>query len=90
MSTFIEKAAQVLGKDRVKQLQNEGHIAAQIKTRRKELAYSQEELAQKTGLQKLTIGQIEAGLNSPSAATLTLIAKALDMDIVIRGKESVK
>ena len=90
MSGFIDKAAQVLGKERVNQLLDEGYVAAQIKTRRKELAYSQEQLAQKTGLQKSTIGRIEAGLNSPSAATLSLIAKELDVDIVIRGKESVK
>lgn len=90
MSTFTDKAARVLGEERVKQLQNEGYVAAQIKTRRKELAYSQEQLAQKTGLQKSTIGRIEVGLNSPSAATLSLIAKELDMDIVICGKEIVK
>lgn len=90
MNTFIEKAAQLLGEDRVRQLQNEGNVAAQIKTRRKELGYSQEHLAKKTKLQKSTIGRIEAGLNSPSAATLAIIAKELNMDIVISGKESVK
>lgn len=87
-STFLEKASQVLGEEKVKQLRTEGYIAAQIKMRRQELGYSQQQLADKTGLQKSTIGRIEAGLNSPSLTTLLIILEGLDMDLTIEGRDA--
>lgn len=88
MSAFLEKAKQVIGEEKVKQLRTEGYIAAQIKIRRQELGYSQQQLADKTGLQKSTIGRIEAGLNSPSLTTLLIILEELDMDITIKGRDT--
>ncbi|ANU10133.1 helix-turn-helix domain-containing protein [Planococcus antarcticus DSM 14505] len=88
MSEFLEKANQVIGEEKVKQLRTEGYIAAQIKVRRQELGYSQQQLADKTGLQKSTIGRIEAGLNSPSLTTLLIILEELDMDITVRGRDT--
>lgn len=88
MSNFNVRATQILGEARVRQLQAEGSIAAQIKTTRKRLDLSQEQLADLAGLPKSTIGRIEAGLNSPSVNTLTKIARALKADLVIHGSES--
>lgn len=88
MSAFLEKAKQVIGEEKVKQLRTEGYIAAQIKVRRQELGYSQQQLADRTGLQKSTIGRIEAGLNSPSLTTLLIILEELDMDITINGRDT--
>jgi transcriptional regulator with XRE-family HTH domain len=88
MSNFTVRASQILGEDRVRQLQAEGSIAAQIKAVRKRLGLSQEQLADLAGLPKSTIGRIEAGLNSPSVNTLTKIARALKADLVIQGSES--
>ncbi|EMR06944.1 DNA-binding transcriptional repressor PuuR [Bhargavaea cecembensis DSE10] len=88
MSNFTVRASQILGEDRVRQLQAEGSIAAQIKAVRKRIGLSQEQLADLAGLPKSTIGRIEAGLNSPSVNTLTKIARALKADLVIQGSES--
>lgn len=87
MDAFLKKAESVLGTAKVKELKREAYVAAQIKTKRKELGWSQQQLADRTGLQKSTIGRIEAGLNSPTIETIGLIAEELDMDIMIPGKK---
>lgn len=45
MGDFFEKYAEIRGDDYVKNLQLEGEIAAQIKTKRQELKMSQQKLA---------------------------------------------
>jgi len=65
MSDFFKKYAAIRGELHVQKLQLEGTIAAQIKTRRKQLNMSQQELADRIGVPKSTIGRIEAGLTSP-------------------------
>ncbi len=87
MDAFLKKAEGVLGTAKVEELKIEAYVAAQIKTKRKELGWSQQQLADRTGLQKSTIGRIDAGLNSPTIETVGLIAKELDMDIIIPGKK---
>ncbi|WP_112180356.1 helix-turn-helix domain-containing protein [Paraliobacillus zengyii] len=62
MGDFFEKYFEIRGDDYVKNLQLEGEIAAQIKTKRQELKMSQQKLADAAGIPKSTIGRIEAGL----------------------------
>lgn len=87
MDAFLKKAEGVLGTEKVKELKREAYVAAQIKSKRKELGLSQQQLADRTGLQKSTIGRIEAGLNSPTIETVGLIAEELDVNIIIPGKK---
>lgn len=83
MDAFLKKVEGVLGTGKVKELNREAYVAAQIKAKRKELGCSQQQLADRTGLQKSTIGRIEAGLNSPTSETIGLIAEELGEDIII-------
>ncbi|WP_117161704.1 helix-turn-helix domain-containing protein [Paraliobacillus sp. X-1268] len=85
MGDFFEKYSEIRGDDYVKNLQLEGEIAAQIKTKRQELKMSQQKLADAAGIPKSTVGRIEAGLTSPKLETLLKISKALDTPFVIDG-----
>lgn len=85
MSNFFQKYSKIRGEDYVKNLQQEGQIAAQIKTKRKSLNLSQQALADLAGVPKSTIGRIEAGLTSPKLDTLLQISKALNIPFIIDG-----
>ena len=85
MSDFFKRYSEIRGKDYVQDLQNEGKIAAQIKTKRKSLNLSQQELADLAGVPKSTIGRIEAGLTSPKVDTLLHISRALKTPFIIDG-----
>ncbi|RKQ28666.1 helix-turn-helix domain-containing protein [Oceanobacillus halophilus] len=85
MSDFIKRYSELRGNDYVKSLQVEGRIAAQIKTQRKSLNLSQQELADASGLPKSTVGRIEAGITSPKVDTLLKISKALGIPFIIDG-----
>lgn len=85
MSNFFQKYSKIRGEDYVKNLQQEGHIAAQIKTKRKSLNLSQQALGDLAGVPKSTIGRIEAGLTSPKLDTLLQISKALNIPFIIDG-----
>ena len=85
MSDFFKRYSQIRGEDYVQDLQNEGKIAAQIKTKRKSLNLSQQELADLAGVPKSTIGRIEAGLTSPKVDTLLQISRALKTPFIIDG-----
>jgi len=52
-------------------------FGAQLRKLRKEMGYSQEDLADKAKLHPTYIGQIERGLRNPSLVNLEKIAKAL-------------
>ncbi len=52
-----------------------------IMQRRKELGYTQEYLANVTGLSQKTISKIENGLEEPRITILTAIAKELSCEI---------
>lgn len=85
MSDFFKRYSDIRGNDYVQGLQLEGRIAAQIKTKRKSLNLSQQELSDLAKIPKSTIGRIEAGLTSPKVETLLKISKALQTPFVIDG-----
>ena len=85
MGDFYKRYSKIRGEDHVQNLQQEGQIAAQIKTKRQKLKMSQQELADLAGVPKSTIGRIEAGLTSPKVETLLKISKALETPFIIDG-----
>ncbi|MBR3215547.1 MAG: helix-turn-helix transcriptional regulator [Exiguobacterium sp.] len=85
MSDMFKKYAEIVGNDHVERLQQQGYIAAQIKKQRRQLNISQQELADRIGKPKSTIGRIEAGLTVPRADTLYLLSKALNIPLIIDG-----
>lgn len=87
MSDFFKEYAAIRGEQHVQKLQLEGTIASQIKTRRKQLNMSQQELADRIGVPKSTIGRIEAGLTSPRVETLFKISQALNTPFIIDGTQ---
>ena len=58
-------------------------LPQQIKALRKSHGLSQKELAEKAGLSRVSIGQIELGNAMPSIPNLTKIVNALECDISI-------
>ncbi|MBI5573388.1 MAG: helix-turn-helix transcriptional regulator [Elusimicrobia bacterium] len=56
-------------------------IGRKIRETRKELNLTQENVAERTGLDWSFIGQIERGTNTPSIRTLSKIAEALNLEI---------
>lgn len=88
MSNFFEEYGQIVGQDKVNDILLEGQLIGQIKKRRKELKLSQEDLARLIDVPKSTIGTIEAGLTSPRTATLLKISRALDIALMIDGRDS--
>ncbi|PTQ83808.1 helix-turn-helix protein [Trichococcus patagoniensis] len=87
MANFFEKYTQIVGQDKVSDILREGELIGQIKSRRKEKKMSQADLAKLIEVPKSTIGRIEAGLTSPRTDTLLKISRALDIALVIDGRE---
>lgn len=85
MSDFIKRYKEIRGESHVQRLVNEGIIAVQIKSKRKTLNMSQQDLADQVGVPKSTIRRIEAGLRSPRASTLFRISKVLEVPLIIDG-----
>ncbi|MBD2528210.1 helix-turn-helix transcriptional regulator [Nostoc flagelliforme FACHB-838] len=52
-----------------------------IRRRRRELDYSQEELAEKAGLHRNYISSIETGTRNPSLKNIEKLAKAMNISI---------
>lgn len=52
-----------------------------IMQKRKELGYTQEELADKVGISQKTVSKFENGLEEPKITTLAVIADALKCEI---------
>lgn len=58
-------------------------LGSNIKELRKGMGLTQQELADKTGISKTYIGQIERGLVNPSVDKLQAIAVAIDCTMII-------
>ncbi len=56
-------------------------IGKKIQKQRKEIGYTQEDLAYKIGVSRAYIGYIEQGRNAPSLEVLEKIAKHLKMSM---------
>lgn len=56
-------------------------LGHRIATLRRERGYSQDDLAQLTGVERRTIQRYEAAASSPGFAELLLIARALDIHV---------
>lgn len=65
-------------------------LSHQIKALRKSHGLSQQELADKAGISRVSIGQIERGNAIPSIPNLQQIASALNGELVIYIKEGGK
>ena len=60
-----------------------------MKSRRKTLSLSQQDLAEMAGLGLSTVKDIERGLGNPSLATISKILKVLGMEIVFNVRQTV-
>lgn len=56
-------------------------LGEKIRERRKELGWSQEDLSDKTGLDRTYISGIERGLRNPALKNLSKLSKALKISI---------
>jgi transcriptional regulator with XRE-family HTH domain len=56
-------------------------LGAQIRARRSELGFSQDELAHRCGLHRTYVGGIERGERNPSLVNLLKIARAFNMSV---------
>jgi len=56
-------------------------LGKRVSKRRKELEYTQEELAEKIGVSRAYMGFIEQGRNAPSLEVLERLAKALKLSL---------
>jgi len=56
-------------------------VAARVKKLRAKRGISQETLAEKTGLNRLTIARLEAAAHPPNVETLDKIARALQVTV---------
>lgn len=59
------------------------NISKQIKELRKSCGFSQQELADKSGLSRVSIGQIERGQSAPTLKNIKRIASALNSEFII-------
>lgn len=57
-------------------------LAAEVKSRRLALSFSQEELAHRSGLNRTFIGKIEVAASQPSLTVFFSLADALEADPV--------
>jgi transcriptional regulator with XRE-family HTH domain len=57
-------------------------FAGELKKRRKQAGWSQEEFSEKTGISKAQISEIERGIANPSIGSLEKIAEVLQVSLV--------
>ena len=60
-----------------------------MKSRRKTLSLSQQDLAEMAGLGLSTVKDIERGLGNPSLATISKILEVLGMEMVFKVRQTV-
>lgn len=64
-------------------------LAEVIKSRRKTLAISQQDLAEMAGIGLATLKDIERGKGNPSMATVSMIMEILGMEILFKVRQTV-
>ena len=64
-----------------------GKLAGTIANRRKALGMSQEELAEKSGINQATVSYIESGKRIPTLINMVSVLSALDMVLKIELTE---
>lgn len=57
-----------------------------IRLRRVELGLTQEELAEKAGINSQTVGTIENGYKGPRYDTLTMVTEALGLEVKVERR----
>lgn len=58
------------------------NLSRNIKTARKAIKLSQEQLALEAGVDRTYVSQMERGISNPSLEVLTKVAKVLEMEVV--------
>jgi transcriptional regulator with XRE-family HTH domain len=66
----------------------DGAFGLVVQQHRTTLGFSQEELAERSGLHRTYISQIERGLKSPSLRTIASLAKALGVPLTVLIEET--
>ncbi len=61
-------------------------IGAQIAEIRKQKGLTQEELGDRAGLSRVSIGKIERGISEPTISNLSQIAEVLDCQFILQLK----
>jgi HTH-type transcriptional regulator/antitoxin HipB len=61
-------------------------IGATIRSRRKQLGMTQLDLAEIAGLQRQTIGRVEAGNRAVTIATVARIAAVVGLDLMVKPR----
>jgi transcriptional regulator with XRE-family HTH domain len=67
---------------RRKSLSLEKSFGLRLRAKRDMLGISQEELADRSGIHRTYVSQLERGLKSPSLSTLYALALALSIDVI--------
>lgn len=62
------------------------NVIEQLKNVRKAAGLNHEELAQRAGVSRMTVQRTEAGKIDPRMSTLFVLARALDMDVMLVPK----
>ena len=58
-------------------------IGAAIRTRRKRIGMTQQDVAEIAGLQRQTISRVEAGNNAVAVATVARVAAVIGLDLLV-------
>ena len=58
-------------------------IGAAIRTRRKRIGMTQQDVAEIAGLQRQTISRVEAGNNAVAVATVARVAAVVGLDLLV-------
>lgn len=59
-----------------------GNLSRRVMTARKAVGLSQEELAEKAGIDRTYVSQIERGISNPSLVVLVKLSQALGVEVV--------
>jgi len=65
---------------------NIGNIGAAIRTRRKRIGMTQQDVAEIAGLQRQTISRVEAGNNAVAVATVARVATVVGLDLLVKPR----